>query len=362
MNKPLYLSVGLITSLAFASCQKHQEEHHEEHHKIVATSPIRQDVTVTQEYVCQIHSCRRIEMCAIEEGYLEEVLTQEGRHVQEGDLLFKIAPAFYKAELDAEKAEADLVAMEYKNTQKLVESNVVSQNELALVKAKLDKAQAKVALAQAHLKFTEVKAPFAGIIGLLENQKGSLIEKKDILTTLADNSTMWVYFNVPEARYLEYKSGPSQEKDLDIELLLANHEKFPQPGKISVIESTFNNETGNIQFRADFPNPQNLLRHGQTGTILIHRLAKDAIVIPQRATFEILDKHFVFVVGEDGVVHQRKITVQNELEDRYVIGEGLTEKDRIVLDGIREVQDGEKAECEFKDPKEAMKELKHEAE
>ena len=89
--------------------------------------------------------------------------------------------------------------------------------------------------------------------------------------------------------------------------MLANGNKFQQIGKIGAIEAEFNNETGNIPFRADFPNPDGLLRHGQTGTVLIRRVLKDAIVIPQRATFEVLDKRYVYVVDKDDVVHQREI-------------------------------------------------------
>ena len=226
---------------------------------------------------------------------------------------------------------------------------MVSQNEVALLEAKLAKAQAKAKLAEAELNFTNVKAPFDGIVDRLHEQQGSLIKEGDILTTLSDNSVMWVYFNVPEARYLEYMADLDQDKeDLQIELVLANGSKFPQPGKIGAIEADFNNETGNIPFRADFPNPDRLLRHGQTGTVLIHRTLKDAIVIPQRATFEILDKRYVYVVGEDNVVHQREIVVQNELDDIFVIKSGLDVNDKIVLEGVRQVRDGEKVEYEFR--------------
>ena len=141
----------------------------------------------------------------------------------------------------------------------------------------------------------------------------------------------------------------SQDKeDLKIELVLANGSKFPQTGKIGAIEADFNNETGNIPFRADFPNPDRLLRHGQTGTVLISRVLKDAIVIPQRATFEILDKRYVYVVDKDDVVHQREIVVQNELDDIFVIKKGLGVDDKIVLEGVRQVRDGEKVEYEFR--------------
>src|SRR5262249_3575057 len=153
-----------------------------------------------------------------------------------------------------------------------------------LFEAKLARAQAKADLAEAELKFTDVTAPFDGIVDRQHEQLGSLIKEGDILTTLSDNSLMWVYFNVPEKEYLEYMAAREQhEKEDKIELKLASGDIFPQPGKIGAIEAQFNNENGNIAFRADFKNPDGLLRHGQTGTILIHRTLKDALVIPQRA-------------------------------------------------------------------------------
>ena len=137
--------------------------------------------------------------------------------------------------------------------------------------------------------------------------------------------------------------------------MLANDEQVPSKIRQDRCDrGQFNNETGNIAFRADFPNPDRLLRHGQTGTMLIHRTLKDAIVIPQRATFEILDKRYVYVVGKDDVVHQREITIQHELEDIFVIEKGLDVNDKIVLEGIRQVHDGEKVEYEFRKPEEVM--------
>jgi membrane fusion protein (multidrug efflux system) len=152
------------------------------------------------------------------------------------------------------------------------------------------------------------------------------------------------------------------EEEDRIELLLADGKKFPQPGKIGAIEGQFNNETGNIPFRADFENPKGLLRHGQTGNILIHRQLHDAIVIPQRTTFEILDKRYVWVVGEDDVAHQRLITIKHELEDVFVINSGLDVRDKIVLEGVRQVEEGGKVKYEFRKPEEALKNQKFHAE
>src|SRR4029077_17127884 len=182
-----------------------------------------------------------------------------------------------------------------------------------------------------------VKAPFDGIVDGLHHQQGSLIQEGEILTTLSDNSVMWVYFNVPEKQYLQYMASPNEEKEnLKIELLLASGDKFDHLGKIGAIEADFNNETGNISFRADFPNPDHLLRHGQTGTVLISRVQKDSLVIPQRATFEILQKRYVFVIDNEGVAHQREIVPNDELDDLFVIKSGLSVDDKIVLEGIRQ--------------------------
>jgi membrane fusion protein (multidrug efflux system) len=232
-----------------------------------------------------------------------------------------------------------------------------------LFQAKLAKAQAKAKLAEAELNFTSVTAPFDGIVDRLHEQHGSLIKEGDILTTLSDNSVMWVYFNVPEARYLEYMCNDRQgNEQQSIELVLADGKKFPESGKIGAIEGKFNNETGNIPFRADFPNPTGLLRHGQTGTVLIHRTLKSALVIPQRTTFEILDKRYVFVVDKDDVVRQRCIVIQNELDDIFVVKSGLAASDKIVLEGVRQVHDGEKVECECRKAEEALAKLKYHAE
>lgn len=360
---PPAIVLAAMFSLLLPACNKHEEEHHHVSHKITATSPQAKAVTLTQQYVCQIHSKRHIMIRALETGYLESIPIKEGQQVTAGDLLFRVVPVLYQKRADAEAAEANLVRLEYNYTKSLRDKNVVSENEVALAEAKLSKAVAKADLATAELNFASVKAPFDGIVDRLLLQHGSLVQEGEELTTLSDNSVMWVYFNVPEARYLEYMAAPAEEKkNFEVELVLADGSKFRQVGKIGAIEADFNNETGNIPFRADFPNPEHLLRHGQTGKVLIHRVVHDALVIPQRATFEILDKQYVYVVDEDDVAHQREIVVANELEDLFVIKDGLKVDERIVLEGIRQVRDGDKVECEVCTPQEAVAELKHHAE
>lgn len=370
-----------LVSFSLTGCEqqaKSSEEPHEaateegasHEHEILVTSPVRMDVISTQPYVCQIHSCQHIEVRALEGGYLQEIHIKEGQAVKKGEVLFKILPVLYQAKFESETAEAQRAKIEFDNAKSLSEKGIVSPQELALKKAEFSRAQAKADLARAELNFTDVKAPFDGIVDRQRNQLGSLIAEGDILTTCSDNSLMWVYFNVPEKNYLEYKTELDKDKTgtahshLQIELKLANGKIFPQPGKIGAIEADFNNTTGNIAFRADFPNPNGLLRNGQTGTILIHRPQPNVIVIPQRATYEILAKRYVFVVDKDNVVHQRDIVIDidSALEDIFVIQDGVKEGEKIILEGIRQVRDGDKIEYEFKAPQEVLKDLKYHAE
>lgn len=359
----ILLLIPALLALSQSGCHTH-EAHAEpaEHHKVVVTHPKVMEVDITQQYVCQIHSQRHIKVRALESGYLEEIPVKEGQAVKQGQVMFTVIPVLYKAKLDAELAEVQLAQRELDNTNRLLKDKVVSPNEQVLYTAKLAKAEAKAKLAEAELNFTKVRAPFDGIIDRLYEQHGSLVKEGDELTTLSDNSVMWVYFNVPEARYLEYMAATGQDKDARIDLILANGKKFPQHGKIGAIEARFNNETGNIPFRADFPNPDRLLRHGMTGNVQIHRPLRDAVVIPQRATFDILAKRYVFVVDKDDVVHQREIVVQHELDDVFVIQSGVGVNDKIVYEGVRQVRDGETVEFELRSPDEILGHQKNHAE
>ncbi|TWU10964.1 putative efflux pump periplasmic linker TtgA precursor [Allorhodopirellula heiligendammensis] len=330
-------------------------------HKIVVTSPVLEDVVSTQEYVCQVHAWRHIEVCALEGGYLESIDVKEGQLVQKGDRMFKILPILYEAKLAADKAHAELMRIKRDNTKRLFEKNIVAKPEVDLANAELATAEAEVMLAQAEMDFADIKAPFNGIVDRQLFQPGSLIDDGDVLTTLSDNSLLWVYFNVPERNYLAYQADAEKDQ-LKVNLRLANGEMYPREGKIGAIEADFNNETGNISFRADFESPDRVLRHGQTGTIILSRVVDDAVVIPQRATYEILAKKYAFVVDEDNVVHQRDITIASEKDDIYLIKDGLDINDKIIFEGIRQVRDGEKIEYEYEAPEDVMKHLKYHAE
>jgi len=355
-----------LTAVILCGCHdshaNHGHEKESEASKLIVTRPMRRDTTVVRDYVCQIHSARNIEVRALERGYLEAVKVAEGQQVKEGELMFKILPLVYQAELRRAEAEARALKVEYDNTKRLTDSRIVSDTELAIAGAKLEKALAEVSLAQAHLGFTEIKAPFTALVDRLHLRNGSLVEEGDLLTTLSDNSEVWVYFNVPEAEYLEYASQPQSDESKTVGLMMANGKRFTHPGRINAIEAEFNSETGTIPFRADFPNPNGLLRHGETGNIRLEKLVKGAVLVPQKATFEILDHHYVFVVGKDDVVTQQRIRISEEIEDLFIVSDGVTENDRIVIEGLRQAKGGEKVEFEFLEPEKAYTNLKLRAE
>ncbi len=351
----LIISLGCVGVL-LSGCHD-DEVHHEESVKVRATSPARMDLRSAKDYVCQIRSIQHIDVRALEKGYLTEIYVDEGQFIKKDQPMFQIMPLLYQAELNKAKAEVKFADIEYRNTRQLCEKNVVSENELALAKARYEKAEAEMALAQVHLDLTVIKAPFDGLMNRFEVRLGSLVDEGELLTSLSDNSRMWVYFNVPEAEYLEYKKSLRDEQEMNVELLLADGTRFNQHGKVDTIVGDFNNATGNIAFRATFGNPDGLLRHGQTGNIQIFRELHDALVIPQKATYEVLDRRFVFVIDEENVLRQREIRVGEELDHLYVLESGLEDHERIVLEGLRHVKQGDEVEYEDVTAEEAMASL-----
>ncbi len=358
MRRIISLVSGL-GALCMWACQ-HPHEKHEEAPVFAVTTPLRQDVELTREYVAQVHAIQHIEVRAQERGYLTGISVDEGQLVEEGTKMFQIMPLLYQADLRRAEAEADMASIEYKNTKMLADKNIVSPAELALGAAKLNRAKAEVSLAQTHMRLTEIRAPFTGLMDRFEVRLGSLVEEGDLLTTLSDNRTLWIYFNVPEAEYLDYKSDPDHK--LVVKFKMANDKLFDQEGKVETIEADFDNTTGNIAFRATFPNPTGLLRHGETGNILVATKYPDAQVIPQKATFEILDRRYVFVVDDEGVVKSRPIAVAAELPHAFILESGLADTDHILLEWLRKVQDGTQIEVKFEDPAEVFAQLKYHAE
>lgn len=360
----ILMLTGLVSLMSLHSCTpaKGEKEEKEEEAKFVVTNPVTLDTSFTKEYVSQIRSVRNIEIRAQEKGFLENIYVDEGQLVKSGQLLFKIMPKLYEAELLKAESEAKAAEIELQNITVLANKNVVSKNEQALAQAKLDQAKAEVSMAKIHLSFTEIRAPFDGYIDRIPKKIGSLIDEGELLTSLSDNSQMFAYFNVSEPEYLEYQTNAKSRGDDQVNLLLANNEPLKYKGKIEVIESEFDNETGNIAFRAKFPNPDKLLKNGETGKILMTVPVRNALIIPQKATYEIQNKKFVFVVDENNVVKSREIAITGEVPDLYVVRDGLAKDEKILLEGVQKVKDDDKINFEFQKPEEVLAHLKLKAE
>ncbi|MCK7557958.1 efflux RND transporter periplasmic adaptor subunit [Chitinophaga sedimenti] len=301
-------------------------------------------------------------MRAQEKGFLDQIYVDEGQYVKAGQILFRIMPKLYEAELQKAQAEVSAAEIELQNTKALVDKNVVSKNEQAMAQAKLEQAKAEASLAKLHLSFTEIRAPFDGTIDRIPKKLGSLIDEGELLTSLSDNSQMFAYFNVSEPEYLDYQTNAKSRGDAKVNLLLANNQPLPYKGAVETIESEFDSETGNIAFRARFPNPDKLLKHGETGKVRMTMPLKNAMIIPQKATYEIQDKVYVFVIDKDGKARSRNIVITGELPDLYVVQSGLQDGDKILLEGVQKVKDDEKIEYDFEKPEEVISHLRLKAE
>jgi len=355
MKKYWLLMLLSLPLLATAPAFADDDDDDEERPELDVTTPLRRPTTLTKEYVSQIRAYQHIELRALEKGYLQDTFIDEGGFVEQGQSMFKITPSVYQAEFQKAQAEANMARIEYQNTKSLADKNIVSANELALSEAHLAKAEAEVNLAQAHLDFTDIKAPFPGVMDRLEVRKGSMVEEGELLSTLADITKMWVYFNVPEAEYLDYKTNGMSSTT--VRLKLANGRVFAHEGVVDTVQADFDNKTGNIAFRATFPNPDLILRHGQTGNILMDLPLPAALIIPQKATFEILDKTYVYVVNDQNKLEQRLVTIGGELPHIFLVTAGLDDNDRILIEGLRRVRDGDTIDPDYEEPEEVYDDL-----
>lgn len=352
---------GMLALLGQIGCTSKSEEK-KEVVTYTVTGPLTVDTSFTKEYVSQIRAVRDIEIRSQEKGFLQNIYVDEGQYVKAGQLLFRIMPKMYETEVLKAKAEVKAAEVELLNTQSLADKDIVSKSELSMAKAKLEGANAEHSLAKIHLSFTEIRAPFNGYIDRIPKKLGSLIDEGDLLTSLSDNSDVFAYFNVSEPEYISYQQDKKDRGDTKVSLLLANNSLLKYKGEVQTVESEFENETGNIAFRAKFPNPDGLLRNGQTGKILMTVPLHKALIIPQKATYEIQDKKYVFVIGKDNVAHSQVITIRGEIPDLYVVDSGLKADDKILLDGVQAVKDGDKINYKFENPGEVMSSLKLKAE
>jgi membrane fusion protein (multidrug efflux system) len=345
----------LALSSIFNSC-KNDVEKTENQEKFPVINPVQMDTTYNKEYVAEIQSIQNVELRAKFKGFIDKIYVDEGQTVQAGQTLFTLNNSEYKLEIlktqaqqKAAISELKQAEVELKNTKTLVEKNIVSASELSMMKAKvealqanIDEANANIATAKLNLSFTNIKAPFTGVINRIPNKLGSLVEEGTLLTTISNNKEVFAYFNVSEREFLDFKENNEADKNTSVSLLLANNKLLAQNGKIETILSELDNSSGTIDFRARFSNPNNLLKHGSSAKVVLPVVVKNAIIIPQKTTFEVQDKLYVFVVDANNRVAQRDITIVSRMPNLYVVESGLTANDKIIYEGIQNVKQGMK--------------------
>lgn len=344
-------------ALSLFACRQASEtkgnEHVDNHFPIFF--PVVKDTSYHTDYIADVHSLQHVEIRSRIGGYIEGIYVDEGQDVKKGQLLFSLTSQGYKEELMKAKAqhksavaEAKKAEMNYYNAKLLADKEVIANTEVEMAKAELEamnaqveRARSQMVSAQLALSYTQIKAPFNGVINRIPNKKGSLIDEGTLLTTLSDNREMFAYFNMSEREFLEfwtYHNGPL--KDIDVELILANNRKHTTKGYVETMEGEVAKETGTIAFRARFKNPENTLKHGASGKIRMTKRLKDALIIPQKSTFEIQDQTYVFVLDSVDKVHMQSVIPKYRLPHLYVIDKGLSPHDRVIYEGTQMVKEG----------------------
>ena len=318
------------------------------------------NVVFNNKIVADIQAIKKVEIRSRIRGFLESILVDEGMPVRKGQPLFKLSSPEYTAETI--KAEATLARataeeksanLEVERVQLLVNKNVVTRTELIVAESKAEIARAAVLEAKANLNnaraflaYTTISAPFDGTIDRIPLKMGSLVNEGDLLTNISDVSSIYVYFYLPEREYLQYleakQKGDSLPDEDNVHLVLANGTLYKHRGKIEIIAGQIDATTGGIAFRAKFPNPEKLLKHGASGTIKLDTDVEGVIVIPQKSVMEIQDKNYVFTVDSSRVVKMRNIEVGKRIGLNYLVKSGLEKNEKIVLEGVQLLREGDK--------------------
>lgn len=355
MKYIVYLSIGM---LILAGCKQKEAEVAPELPEVPVVKATRIDTTVQTGYVANIKAIRNTEIRSRVHGFLEKVLVDEGRLVRAGQPLFQLSTgelrievAKAEANLASALAEAKTAELELERVGGLVDKKVITKTEKELASAKMEMARARISAARASLEeaqlklsYATIKAPFTGVVNRIPLRLGSLIEEGTLLTTLSDVQQVFAYFNVSENDYLRFNSNQadSQMANKEVELELSNGEMFSNRGRVETMEGEFDESTGAIAFRARFPNPEAVLKHGATGKIWITAREEGALVIPQKAVFEIQDRYFVFLVDGSGMLRQKSFKPKSRLGQNYIVEEGLKEGDIMVYEGAQNLRDGAK--------------------
>lgn len=325
-----------------------------------------QDFMLYSDFPATIEGEQNVEIRPKIDGYIEKIYVDEGTSVKKGQPLFKIsAPQFEqnvrtaRANIQIAQANVDAARMEVNKIRPLVEKNIISKYELQTAEynlksreAALAQAQAALANAQTNLGYTLITSPVSGVVGDIPFKIGSLVSSAtpDPLTTISNISKIYAYFSINENIALDFatnaKGNTTAEKLSSmppVSLILSNGNEFSQKGKIETAGGMINTGTGSLSLRATFANPNFLIKSGSSGTIRIPSQLNDALLVPQKSTYDIQGKRFVYIVADSGKVKSTPIKIrENSGGQFFVVEEGLKAGDQIVFEGVGSLHDGEK--------------------
>ncbi|MDB5250516.1 MAG: Secretion protein HylD [Segetibacter sp.] len=360
-------SCAFLLAASLVGCASKEEENKDTPVKEITEVPVIQleqrDTSLSQYYVADIQAVKNVEIRARVQGYLEKIYVDEGRRVTKGQLLFKISSNEFlidlnkaKADVASARAAAKIAELELERIKTLVDKKVISKTELDLGKARLSDARAKVDAASAavddantRLNYTAVRSPFTGVIDRIPLKMGSLVDDGTLLTTISDNDEMYAYFNVSENEYLQNKKTGNDKfrEDKPAGLILSDGTKYRLEGKIETHEAEFSDNTGSLAFRAKFPNPGYMLKHGASGKVQLVTKLANTVLVPQKSVLEIQDKSFVFVVAPNNTVKMQSFVPHFRISEYYVVKSGLQEGDKIVYEGVQNIRDGAQIKPRF---------------
>lgn len=355
---------GLLFGLTLASCGNNGQQQAATAPDIAVTTLKKANVHLETVYPTIIKGKKDVEIRPQVTAFITRVCVDEGQQVAAGQTLFILDQVQYEAAVrQAEAAVAvaqesvNSASFTAQNKQKLFDKNIISdyentlaKNDLAQAKAQLTQAQASLVTARKNLSFTVVKAPSAGYVGSIPNREGSLASpsSQTPLTTISDISEVYAYISFNEKQVLEMTDGGKKSLSEainalpEVKLVLSDGTVYPLPGKISTLTGLLDNTTGSASARILFKNQNGMLRSGSTGTIVIPVQENNVLLVPQKATTEIQDIKYAYVVNDSNKVVARKIEVlANNDGKNYVVTSGLKEGERIVVEGVGvKVKDG----------------------
>ena len=355
------LLLCLIASIVFVGCQDNKESRTKqtrEYNVMTLQTASRQ---LSSTYSATIRGKQDVDIRTKVQGYITDIKVKEGSLVRQGQTLFIIDQVPYQAALataeanvDVAKAQVNAAELSATSKEKLFEQNIISDFDLRMARTTLAQAKAQLAQAKANeltasnnLSYTLVKSPVDGVVGTLPFRVGTLVSPTDgtPMTTVSDNSEMYVYFSMSESQVLSLKRQyGALENALHqlpaIELQLSDGSIYSEKGRIESISGIIDPTTGSISIRAKFPNKKRLLLSGGSGTVILPHNQDGCVVIPQHATFEVQDKVYAYKV-ENGVAKASIIGVFEISNGKeYIVESGLIEGDTIVVEGIGLLRDG----------------------